>query len=1111
MDDSQSNTPRDLWNLFFDLYIDSATLALIRQQSEKLLTLSKSMNDWATGQYGDCLRIINTETLNLLRHYWQQYSEQTPDAISKDFKASVKVVYERNHQGDGNGGFCRSAGPHAMTVQVLDPDGDWALDAKRYWKTGSVDFPRATRSTRPHCNPLFIYSQAGGSHLSMRTDQSPMSGFHLGMSMSTLTLNRSYYYETLPDDSPLENAVKSAKVQFQSWCDSFRRLVCTARQSTCNHTALRIRFIVADAISFCIALNQRGNQELGEIANRYCRPGSAKPLQLDGDDHLENSQDAAVPSSFDVVDTSFLVDCVGFLSLIPYVVPLFASNASILYTNTILSDGSNEKHMLSSMLCTADHGMMCALVGIAPTAYISGITTRGYHQDNATADDDKASIVISRITWRPTTSADSRVDVSLATPMAGPKALAKFLGYVFVRMLATRIQNVNVPIYRAPNYTVAGFAVFLRFLKQRVIVDWEEVFPIFRSEVIFQPGVSLMWEELMIYCYLFGICHSTCIDEVNSRRPSPLRSSGVLAQYPLPEVLAAVITIPRECLDDLIYDQVYNDGEHICIRFWLYFTWEYSGLRHTFMCAQPVFGKLVATADGERAIIEEDDNGWHGSSDLHLCTYFPTALLFAKDCSRAIFQVRLSQEKDTRNAFIDTLGPQLELYDTDFDGVQFFSSLPGLKSPSPDYPPGQDDDIAVLNDDVSVTFPRIDFSEKTFTTRIQLEDDSEHHRALKEKAEIKISQISPCAMTATYSTFQHVCNYPFPVSGHESVRVSRASGWIEFIVPLLSPKNRHENDRSSSLLPLFRRPDTTISTWNLPYINFFRLPKLDLRDPDLHFWAHLHLLSMFSDKELTLRGKSTDLLTDFKNTIHAMLLPPNSGVFRLKTDNAGNDTSLLFLVRGLYLELNSHSIVGEVYLLPPTSILAATTPESSLFGSMESAPPVQITITDEVMKLWKSSLPAMAERCRDWEHTESCEYRRDGHDFNIEGLLCSCGKGKVDAKCWRVKNWDDVKGQVSKIAVSPLFVAPYLEFTRGFYTLEGAANLKKAGMFNSLMPITDQETQTASVGGGNPKCKACGKAGTKKCAKCREVSYCSRECQTRDWPSHKKSCKASAS
>ena len=239
--------------------------------------------------------------------------------------------------------------------------GDWAKFYEQFWKNGTDS---EDNENRTHCNPLFAYSLAGGDEFTVRGETSPLLGFHLITSLAKLHRNSPYFLgETGGRDGQLEVAVKAAKLQFRMWCDAFRRAVSSSR--------ILLRFICCDAISFVIGLI-KDQRMLGEVANRYSRPGSTKPLCLDKYDG---------PTTFDVVDTSYLVDSIGFHNLIPHVIPLFASNASILYTNTLM-DGKDEKHILSSMLCTHNISLMCTFYGIAPTAYISGLTTRAHQQDN---------------------------------------------------------------------------------------------------------------------------------------------------------------------------------------------------------------------------------------------------------------------------------------------------------------------------------------------------------------------------------------------------------------------------------------------------------------------------------------------------------------------------------------------------------------------------------------------------------------------------------------------------------------------------------------------------------------------------------------------------------
>jgi len=40
----------------------------------------------------------------------------------------------------------------------------------------------------------------------------------------------------------------------------------------------------------------------------------------------------------------------------------------------------------------------------------------------------------------------------------------------------------------------------------------------------------------------------------------------------------------------------------------------------------------------------------------------------------------------------------------------------------------------------------------------------------------------------------------------------------------------------------------------------------------------------------------------------------------------------------------------------------------------------------------------------------------------------------------------------------------------------------------------------------DPKCGVCGELATQRCSKCKQVWYCSRDCQLREWKDHKPIC-----
>ena len=501
------------------------------------------------------------------------------------------------------------------------------------------------------------------------------------------------------------------------------------------------------------------------------------------------------------------------------------------------------------------------------------------------------------------------------------------------------------------------------------------------------------------------------------------------------------------------------------------------------MSVQPVFGKLCIASNKEEGSIVEDVKGWHGNSDLHICGYFPTHLLYAKNINDAEISVRLSKELDTYENLQEELGSTLEVFATCFGSKQvaMLAALPGLKVPEPTF-----ERSSAIEGDI-----QLDVSDKSFKRRITLERDTENHKALTtERAEIKIQQASPCSVTVKYSTFTHTCAFPFPIIGDSTrLRVSRTNGWMEVIAPLIN-STKH----TSIAFPLQKYNSLEVSTWNLPYVNFDRLPKLDLMEmirKGSDLWKYIHLLSMFTDREFPVRAKRPDLLTSIKNTINAILCPSNWIVHL-----ACEKETISFLLIDEYLDLNSHSVIGEVYVLFNVEVRSRV-------------PAATITIKEEEMRWWHLNLPAMAERCRNYPHLESCEYTTS----TGAASPCGCGKGKTVGSSPRLQGWSDqaAAAEATRIVISPIFAVPYLEDTRGLgkYLSEALSNddLEKQQRFlESMRPITDEVVMQL----GRGTCVACYKPSTKKCGRCNLARYCSRECQAEHWKSHKKSCKAVA-
>jgi hypothetical protein len=271
-------------------------------------------------------------------------------------------------------------------------------------------------------------------------------------------------------------------------------------------------------------------------------------------------------------------------------------------------------------------------------------------------------------------------------------------------------------------------------------------------------------------------------------------------------------------------------------------------------------------------------------------------------------------------------------------------------------------------------------------------------------------------------------------------------------------------------------------------------------------WLNTHVALMLSDRERLLQGNNgnfadQDVLVNVKGTLHTLFnrvagtQGPKSTVFGLTEPSKGGIYTLIF-VTNLRLDLASHTIVADAYVLPLTESLIPT-----LFRSLDKLERnglVQIITAGEEMLAWKRLLPAFTERCREWNHKMSCEYLQKGVvPLSLEigaSPICGCGKGQNVNAFRKVKAWKDLTQYVTRAAFGPLFAVSYLE---NVATLpEGIGKDDPAEM--SQLP---------------DKCAECGGPGKPKlllCSKCKAAKYCSSTCQKKGWKSHKIQCKGSS-
>ena len=1131
MDDLNNTSKIDLWSVFYDLYINPPTLEAIRAQAKKLQVLSKDMQSWTKSSYNTILRIVNTDTLQSLHEYWSKYASFTDPDRRKyiTFRHQCKDFYFITPRYSASQGLqmnARSFGPRIANTSKMTE-----YYVNQWWKHGRVDKVIGT-----DLNPLFLYSSCGGDKFSMHYRTNPLNGYHLAAGVTEMTRESPYYF---PRQGTLrDNVLDAAKRQFRLWCDAFRRAVKRA-QTEKDKGSLRIRFYCGDAVNFCLALKCYRDDKTSAI-NLYSRPWSVAPITFDGDNYLPDAIEAA-PLSFNVIECSNTSDEVGFTNLMTSTIPLLEPAASsVIYTETMRGyPPPEEQSSLLEELCLTKMTTMLTLLGVIPTSYVCGFTTR----DRDEAFMDEANPTLNRINWR----LSSGLDPALPKIKLGcdPEALANVLLEVYLEMFVFEsiayfermLQSTPYGRFRCPQprYTRASFVQFLAYLRSRVSVDWNALMShlcrLIETDEKLMLGPNSI-RDFYLQLHLRGLYDRFPFGEtMQSLRNVPSfptlssyrHSEGILRYADPPMTTCLIITIPRRKLK-IVYNACVDSGQRMNMIFQIHIMSK--GEANTFSSVHPVFGKLSTRDD--ICTITRDLKGWFGQSDLHLCIYVPTFLLLMPHPKDVDISVRFQPEMGTMLLLRDHLGIELEFFRARLlssEYVHLVKCMPNLEIPNP-ISVIIDASLALSNEIVEITQPTFTPADQSFTTRITIKGTAEK-KVLKDGANVEFVQSSLCSVKVRFGSFETKCDFPMPVVREMTkIRIARKSSWIEVIAHALKPQIKGMSNIQRPL-SLIRSTDGLVS-WGLPYVNFKSLSRIApseyKRMWDL--WLKGHLDGMYSDHECEEKSRTT--LHEVKKSIDSM--------FQCLAESNGKDPrafalipqyptgeALQFYLTGLYLDNDTNSVVLSAYVVYekleklPNGIYAIRTPWSP--SQKKNDVLQELPIKEDVYSFWKAALPALAERCRDYAHTKTCSYHDTSHEIET---ICGCGTDHIGSDLKEVKEsvWESAahEANATRIAVSPLFAAPYLEPARGG-PMSTSYRQTKEKPLEAPKKTAGRRRRISSSSPPPPPppsfppppiilCDVCGKKGGKKCGSCGNAIYCSRECQKQDWKNHRSACQA---
>ena len=966
-----------------------------------------------------------------------------------------------------------------------------------FWSHNAIDVANNT-PRRERANPLFTYSFGAGYKFALPRSSIPHKGFHLSISHPSVNLTSDSPYRNcieIPEDGPY-SAMQVETTELEGWIRAFRAF---AYRSSSSGTPLQIRVFVGDPCAFSFALQQRQTKSVSNALKAYIQPWKGTLLNLDGQCYIKEGKFSA-PLRYNVIDASNVIDKVGLLNLLVSVIPLVeeSPSATITTDTTYYSGLQGREHELLTELLGGNVGDICSLLGVAPLSYITGIATGDQHESPPV---DTYGFT-ERIVWKLTLFGDPAATPENARPMASPEDLANFLFGVYRNMPHYDISNwmerilehrrkTKILKFHPPRTTRRGFAALLAFLKRRLSVDWEALMStlvrkIEASEADLPQDMGYMnRRDLYLDLHLLGVY------TVNDMRQE-------LGRTPFGAMTCVIGTLHRDLLNfsEPRFKSMKNMFLAFQLQFLIYGTADRPEVHDIFSSTTPIFGKLLP-ADYNDYKFEVDPKGWEGDSDLHICAYVPTHVLFRPNGKLRDIQVMVGMmpEFTTVAAFDGTeigdvlAGTLMRAKITDKSHVRLLKTFPGLTVPSPSIVPSSHDRIAFQNTSIEISYPLIDFKNSAFTTRITIK----HPDLNRELLDVTLKGTSPCTADLTLAKTSYRCTFPFSISDKVNLRRSKKSGWIEVITKMSSPAET--GGYYTSPFPVLSDGQTVIN-WNFSSIHFGQVPKLKFSGSTVPKWVELNLRNMYSDAEITNLASVPGTcagITEYKKSIDSIfkhLVSSNGRVFEIRTSSDAGP-SLVLLVTGVFLDDVGRTILAEAYAI--VSPLSHRSDQSALERECRNS--VKLILGNEGTALWKSSLPAMIERCRDFEHKSGCKF--ESHSNSSVGnqiAMVACGCQTIGIELFGFKELSLVK-YATRIAIAPVYAPRFVVASRKLYYQHVTQHLEKASQFPKPPKLLCDF----------PECQ---NHGTMKCGRCEFARYCSKKCQRAHWKQHKVECQS---
>ncbi|KAH9860998.1 hypothetical protein IAQ61_010734 [Plenodomus lingam] len=810
VDDTEGERILQLWNIYYHVFLDTESAALLHSQAQKLLSTAGSMQAWTNGPYGRLIRFCDSATLEAMAKRWASFaltpatgeSYRAMQAKLRKSWAASKRYKEESRSGDGSMiDTIRSAAPLISAGYKDNVD-----HSRIFWRTGTCIEDKEAVEKLTVANPMFSVQR---SPLTLHYATNPLASYYLALT-----------YARLAPGSPMKSAAtgstaderrrKSTQVaitQLSHWCTAFRAVL----------PRVTIRYTVSDALAFCHVLQYQQQHGESKSAHWYRTTWTYDPLILDGPDY-DKKGDA--PTAFHVIDTSNLIDHLGCLNLLTGTAALLVRKPwCTIRTEMLNPREGNLPDTIGSALC-GDLPTVALLLGLNPVQYWSNATATWQFPrlgpselSEGLAEDFQAAMSRPIILWKP-------VDITLVR--YEPDVLAKFLLTIYLEMFqdeswSKQFSTLGIKdqkkfqrkMFAYGVYTRASFVVLLRAIKGGNTMDWNRF-----MTVLIEQGV------LMDSTLDMGPHHVqsllTHLDVLSVWLPNPYwwqpcsfphYLKGAFRNWEnIPATLCVTLVVPHTAV--AMFGDVQASGTPLCN---LQLHSSTSSKEAILPDMQLGFGRAEASGKAytnEYALtIHDDPKGWKGKSPLIVSAMVSTRCLVDGGDRKCHVVYALKSTPASTTRFLTILGARLQIHRSAVGKKDVFitryrpnmsghvvTAMTATSSREEEVssPQGSSNPSSAAAKSV-VIYPVFNKqASKINALRIRFTIVSEEAKVfLQQGGEVVWKTATPYTLILTIGrNFQQTLLLPLPLSTESSkTRIARKSLWIEYTAPVVDVKS----------------------------------------------------------------------------------------------------------------------------------------------------------------------------------------------------------------------------------------------------------------------------------------------------------------------------------